>query len=200
MNTILRRSVLALAASASLGGAFAVGATPATAASNPHPDKVAEASSWLQEELLKLQPGTADGGIYTDKPGYHNTRAANGPTDYSVLDDNDQGGPSDKAAAYDWTFSEATNIAEYSSRLLASGQDPDDPRLDGWREFFGQADSDNEVEGWDFRTDEAATSDPSHLWHIHLSEDRDKVTSFENKEALLSVLRGETVDQWRLNK
>uniref|UniRef100_UPI00046F05CD hypothetical protein n=1 Tax=Salinispora cortesiana TaxID=1305843 RepID=UPI00046F05CD len=176
----------------------AVTATPATAAGNP--DKVAEASSWLQEELLKLQPGTADGGTYTDKPGYHNTRVANSPTDYSVLDDNDQGGPSDKAAAYDWTFSEATNIAEYSSRLLASGQDPDDPRLDGWREFFGQADSDNEVEGWDFRKDEAATSDPSHLWHIHLSEDRDKVTSFENKEALLSVLRGETVDQWRLNK
>lgn len=198
MNTILRRSVLALAASATLGGAFAVGATPATAAGNP--DKVAEASSWLQEELLKLQPGTADGGTYTDKPGYHNTRVANSPTDYSVIDDNDQGGPSDKAAAYDWTFSEATNIAEYSSRLLASGQDPDDPRLDGWREFFGQADSDNEVEGWDFRKDEAATSDPSHLWHIHLSEDRDKVTSFENKEALLSVLRGETVDQWRLNK
>ncbi|MFI7075648.1 hypothetical protein ACIBM6_35805, partial [Micromonospora sediminicola] len=176
------------------------------------------------EQLLSLEPGTRDGGIYANKPGYHNTRAANASSDYSVRDGEDQGGPSDKAAAYDWTFPEAqsaaalsaegapdlllpsavqaaaadySRIARYSSRLLASAQDPADPRLEGWREFYGQADSDSAVEGWDFRYDRAASSDSSHLWHIHLSEDRDKVTSLDNKEALLSVLRGETVEQWR---
>ncbi|GHJ15306.1 hypothetical protein TPA0908_33010 [Micromonospora sp. AKA38] len=177
------------------------------------------------EELLKLQPGSQNGGIYADKPGYHNTRAANSSDNYSVRDAEDKGGPSDKAAAYDWTFPEAqslalsslqadpnadkklpagitaaasnySNIARFSNRLLASGQNADDPRLNGWKEFFGQTDNDTTVEGWDFRYHRAASSDSSHLWHIHLSEDRDKVESYDNKQALLSVLRGETVDQW----
>ena len=68
--------------------------------------------------------------------------------------------------------------------------------MDGWREFYGNADDDTYVEGWDFRYGHSATSDSSHLWHIHLSENRDQTTSQTNKEALLSVLRGETVEQW----
>ncbi|MCX2947899.1 hypothetical protein [Lentzea sp. NEAU-D7] len=161
-----------------------------------------DASVWLMQQMRAMQPGTLNGGIYTNKEGYHNTRAANAPNDYSVVDAEDKGGPSNLAAAYDWTFEDAQNgsfgtIARYSNRLLASGKDPNDPRLDGWREFFGQTDNDREVEGWDFRYDRAASSDKTHLWHIHLSEDRDKVTSYDNKVALLSVLKGETVNQWR---
>ncbi len=215
----------AVVMSALLIAGAVVSPAPASAAENPNPSRITEASWWLMEELLKLDPGTQNGGIYANKPGYHNTRAANDPSDYSVRDAEDQAGPSDKAAAYDWTFPEAqslalaagetgaepdlllpsglqattsdySNIARYSSRLLASGKDPSDPRLDGWREFYGQADTDSSVEGWDFRYDTAVSSDSSHLWHIHLSEDRGKVSSYENKEALLSVLRGETVEQW----
>ncbi|MET8086709.1 hypothetical protein [Micromonospora sp. NPDC005237] len=200
-------------------------ASPASAAANPNPARITSASWWLMEELLKLQPGSQNGGIYADKPGYHNTRAANSSDNYSVRDAEDKGGPSDKAAAYDWTFPEAqslalsslqvdpsadkklpagitaaasnySNIARFSNRLLASGQNANDPRLNGWKEFFGQTDNDTTVEGWDFRYHRAASSDSSHLWHIHLSEDRDKVESYDNKQALLSVLRGETVDQW----
>ncbi|GAB3981231.1 hypothetical protein GCM10027615_61370 [Plantactinospora veratri] len=198
---------------------------PANAAANPNPARISEASWWLMQELLKLQSGSQNGGIYANKSGYHNTRAANDPNNYSVRDTEDKGGPSDKAAAYDWTFPEAQsfalapgevnaeldlphpttanaaaanygNIARFSNRLLAAGKDSRDPRMNGWREFYGQVDNDRDVEGWDFRYDDAVSSDSSHLWHIHLSEDRDKVTSFENKEALLSVLRGETVEQW----
>jgi len=166
-------------------------------AANPNPARITGASWWLMEQLLALQPGTKDGGIYANKPGYHNTRTGNASSDYSVRDAEDRGGPADKAAAYDWTFPDAQNgnfatIAKYSARLLTSGRDPNDNRLDGWREFFGQTDNDNEVEGWDFRRGRAASSDRSHLWHIHLSEDRDKVESMDNKRALLSVLRGET--------
>ncbi|MBE1484936.1 ribosomal protein L27 [Plantactinospora soyae] len=171
---------------------------------DPYASMVTEASSQLMEDLLALQPGSQNGGIYANKDGYHNTRAGNDTDDYSVRDVEDKGGPADKAAAYDWTFPEArgsspnySNIARYSNRLLASTRDPNDPRLDGWREFFGQADNDGDVEGWDFRYGRAASSDNTHLWHIHLSEDRDKVTRFDNKEALLSVLRGETTREWR---
>jgi len=222
--TVLR-GVAAAASVMLFAGIALVPAAPASAADNPNPARITDASWWLMEELLKLDPGTQNGGIYFDKPGYHNTRAANDPNNYSVRDAEDQGGPSDKAAAYDWTFPEAqgltaddidlsayagrplasdvqalspdySNIARFSSRLLASGKDPNDPRLNGWREFYGQTDSDSTVEGWDFRYDYAVSSGSSHLWHIHLSEDRDKVTSYDNKRALLSVLRGETVEQW----
>jgi hypothetical protein len=71
-----------------------------------------------------------------------------------------------------------------------------DPRLNGWREFYGNADDDTYVEGWDCRYGFAVTSDSSHLWHIHLSENRDQTTSKANKEALLSVLKGESLEHW----
>jgi len=171
-------------------------------AENPNPARITAAMWWLWEELHTLEPTSQLGGIYANKPGYHNTRNANSTLNYSVVDAEDRGGPGDKAAAIDWTFPEAQTssydrIMKYSGRLLNSGIDLDDPRMNGWREFYGQADKDTHVEGWDYRYVRAASSDPSHLWHIHLSEDRDKVESYDNKKNLLSVLRGETVEQWR---
>jgi hypothetical protein len=174
-------------------------------APNPNPARITDASWWLMEQLLALENGSRNGGIYADKRGYHNTRAANQqrwPDNYSIRDAEDQGGPNDKAAAYDWTFPDAQagsygTIARYCQRLMSASRDSSDPRMKGWREWFGQADSDSAVEGWDCRYNRATTSDSSHLWHIHFSEDRDKVTDFDNKRALLSVLRGETVEQWR---
>lgn len=161
-----------------------------------------EASRWFQEQLLNLAPGTQNGGIYANKPGYHNTRDQNLPTNYSVVQPPDKLGPGNKAAGYDWTFPEAqgntpdySRIALYSGRLRAAGQ-ANDPRTDGWREFYGQADTDIEVEGWDFYFNRAASSDSSHLWHIHLSELRKFTEDRLNKEAMLSILRGETLEEW----
>lgn len=159
------------------------------------------AQQYLKEQLLALEPETEWGGDYANKPGYHSTRKDNQrswPDNYSIQDAEDLGGPSDKTAAYDWTFPDAQAgrydlIMKYCKRLLASGQDPNDTRLDGWREFYGQADKDTHVEGWDFRYVVSVTSDSSHLWHIHLSENRDQVESYENKDKLLEVLRGDDV-------
>jgi hypothetical protein len=170
---------------------------------NPDPARITDAMWWLWQQLQALEPSSKLGGIYANKPGYHNARHNLPLWDYSVCDDPpDQGGPGDKAAAIDWTFPDAqsgdySTIALYTKRLLLSAQDPDDPRLNGWREFFGNADDDAYVEGWDCRYGCASTSDPSHLWHIHASENRDQTESMANKEAFLSVVRGETVDQWR---
>lgn len=170
---------------------------------NPNPGYITDEMWWLWQQLSLLEPGSQLGGVYANKPGYHNTRNQNSPYDYSVTDrPPDGGGPADKAAAIDWTFPEAqlgdyASIDRYTSRLLASAQDPTDPRLDGWREFYGQADADSYVEGWDIRYGVAATSDSSHLWHIHLSENRDQTTSLANKQALLSVLSGQSLTDWK---
>lgn len=174
-------------------------------ATNPNPARITAAGWWFMEQLLALEPGTANGGIFANKSGYHNTRLNNQkswPGNYSITDSEDRGGPSDKAAAYDWTFRDAQagrydTIIKYTKRLLASAKDMDDPRLNGWREFYGQADRDQYVEGWDTRYLRAASSDPSHLWHLHFSEDRNQVDNFDNKKAILSVLRGETVAEWK---
>lgn len=169
---------------------------------NPNPTNISDEMWWLWQQLQALEPTSELGGIYANKPGYHNCRS-NLPTyDYSVCDQPpDGGGPSNKACAIDWTFPEAhsgnyTKIAKYTTRLLNSAKDPNDNRLNGWREFYGQADTDSYVEGWDCRYGYAVTSDSSHLWHLHLSEDRDMSTSKFNKEALLSVLKGESFAQW----
>jgi hypothetical protein len=168
---------------------------------NPDPALIADATWALWEGMHALEPDTLLGGIYAKKRGYHNTRNANRATDYSVRDALDRAGPGDKASAIDWTFPEAhrgnyRRIALYSSRLLASGRDARDPRLDSLREFFGNTDADREVEGWDFRHDKAVRSDSSHLWHIHISITRARVADPAMTRAVLSVLKGETVAQW----
>lgn len=175
---------------------------PTQYAANPDPSRITDAMWWLWQQLLALEPSSKLGGIYANKPGYHNARNNLSDWDYSVCDNPpDQGGPGDKAAAIDWTFPDAqsgnySTISTYTKRLIDSGKDPDDPRLDGWREVYGNADNDTYVEGWDFRYGYAVTSDSSHLWHIHASENRDQTTSQKNKEAFLSVVKGETVAQW----
>jgi hypothetical protein len=58
------------------------------------------------------------------------------------------------------------------------------------REFYGQADKDSAVEGWDYRYGEPSTSDSSHLWHIHFSFSRNALTR-ENMDKLLEVLKGD---------
>lgn len=173
---------------------------------NPNPARITDASWWFMQQMVALHAGTQNGGIYAAKPGYHNTRQGNKPSDYSVAEFvADRRGPGDKSAGYDWTFTDAQagryiNIAVYSQRLLRSGQDRNDPRLNGWREFYGQADTDMQIEGWDFQKYSPTSSDPSHLWHIHLSELREYVGDRENKEKMLSVLRGETYQQYLASK
>ena len=168
---------------------------------NPNPALITDVLWVLWQGLNALEPDTELGGIYANKSGYHNTRNANKISDYSVRETPDQAGPADKACALDWTFPDAQRgdfcrIALYSSRLLASGRDPLDPRLDSLREFYGNTDSDREVEGGDFRHDKAVSSDSSHLWHIHISITRSRVTDPAMARAVLSVLKGESVTQW----
>lgn len=166
------------------------------------PANTTDAMWWFWQQLQAMEPSSALGGTFANKPGYHNCRNNLPSYDYSVCDrPPDDGGPGNVCGAIDWTFYDAqrgdySTISKYTKRLIDSGRDPDDPRMNGWREVYGNADSDTYVEGWDFRYGYAVSSDASHLWHIHLSESRDMAESYDNKKACLSVLRGESVEQW----
>ena len=141
------------------------------------------------------------GGIYADKRGYHNTRAANQarwPGNYSITLPLDRQGPSDKAAAIDYTMT-AAEMRRRTGFLVAAA-DRRDPRLFAVREFYGTVDGAN-VHGRIKDSREGAwrrsTSDSSHLWHIHISFLRAYVNVWAELAPVLSVLRGETLAQWQ---
>lgn len=173
--------------------------------SNPNPARITDQLWWFWTEFKKIEPSVRLGGIYANKPGYHNTRLGNYPTNYSVKLPDDKLGPSDKAAAIDLTFPDAQQgdyktIRKYSYRLLKSGKDLNDERGNYLREFYGQADADTGVEGWDFQYLVNVSSDSSHLWHIHLSFIRRYVGIWKAMRAVLSILKGESVEVWRVKE
>jgi peptidoglycan hydrolase-like protein with peptidoglycan-binding domain len=174
-------------------------------APNPAPARIT-AAMWALWQECQLIMGSAVtlGGIYAFKPGYHSTRTdnqTNWPGNYSIQYKRDNEGPADKSAAIDLTFPTAQTgnyaiIRVYGARLLASGRDMNDPRGNYLREFYGQADADSAVEGWDFQSLREVTSDVSHRWHIHLSIMRAYIANPAAMRAILSILRGETVTAW----
>lgn len=155
--------------------------------------------------MKALEPKSQLGGILARKRGYHNSRDHLPSDDYSVGQfEVDRQGPDNESGAIDWTFPDAqagnyATISKYSKRLYAARNDADDSRTKYIREFFGQIDSDSTVEGWDYTKNRASTSDSSHLWHIHISIHRKYVNDPLAMRAILSILRGESLDTFKAN-
>jgi hypothetical protein len=168
---------------------------------------VPPAIEWLWKQFDLLHPAAQLGGIYANKSGYHNTRNNNvrsWPGNYSYAQYAvDREGAGDYASAIDLTFPDAqarnyANIATFSRRLHAAGQAgrAADPRTVYMREFYGNTDGDTAVEGWDYARHSPASSDSSHLWHIHISIHRKYANDQKAMRAILSILKGETPRQW----
>lgn len=175
---------------------------------NPNRARTTDAEWWLWLRLHELEPKTQLGGIFAAKKGFHSHgqwNLDNHPGDYSIRDAINKTGPwwKSKSSALDWTFptAQAGNYAlidKYTSRLVASALSKTDPRLDMILfEFYGQADSDRQVEGYDEYHERSVTSDSSHLWHIHLSFRRSDCGDYWGMWALLTVLMGWSVAKWR---
>lgn len=155
----------------------------------------------LWTEARAAIPGVKLGGIYAAKPGYHSSREENlarWPGNYSIRLALDKQGPADKAAAIDLTLSDAE--MRKRTRYLADAAARNDPRLAAVREFYGTLDSrtvygrikDSRTGPW-----RASAADRSHLWHIHISIFRAYVDRWDELSPVLSVLAGETLEQWR---
>jgi hypothetical protein len=164
----------------------------------------------LVKEFTEAELDARNSGIYAAKTGYHNTRAHHlagthgGKTsDYSIKLAVDKKGPADKAAAVDISFDSARLQGDFSvigvySRRLDAACRARDPRLfvggqSVIREWFGNTDKDRDVEGWTFhRTTDGssgpASSDSSHLWHIHISFHRAFVEDWDAVSGVLDVL------------
>lgn len=151
---------------------------------------------WMKVE--RRIPGVQLGGIYADKPGYHGRRSDNLASNYSVQLTVDRQGP-DLSSAIDLTMSTSQMILR-TGYLDRAARDPLDDRTSYIREFIGTLDG-SEVHcriasgpGTAFQLDPGR--DDSHLWHIHISFYRLYCNDARAMDAILSVLSGETYEQW----
>jgi peptidoglycan hydrolase-like protein with peptidoglycan-binding domain len=174
------------------------------AARNPNPTYITDDMWWLWLECLGFIPGVRLGGIYANKPGYHNTVNANlatWPNNYSVRYAIDRRDPKTKARAIDLTMS-STWMKTITRRLL-DGAARRDRRMRCVKEFYGTVDGRTVVGRIKDSEDGAyrsASSDSSHTWHEHVGiltpyvDDRDAI------EGLASLLSGEAWDSWMARK
>lgn len=184
-------------------------------AANPHPLHITAEMWWFIEQLELLEPDdTVFAGAWGDfKPGYHCDaynlwwHQENGVyiwrNDYSIrLPDDKVMGTSLQhfGGATDWTFKSAQqgdsrNIRKYGARIRTAWLNRD-PRLKGWREVLTQGDQDPQADGYDFVAWTERTPDLTHTWHFHFSCLRKYLRSLSVFQAMLSILRGETLAQW----
>lgn len=180
-------------------------------AANPNPAHITDAMWRFVEAWEAMEPATVYAGSWGDfKPGYHadwNTIHEQGwaDTDYSVeLADDQVGGTAlaEYGAAVDITFPSAqsgnyTSIRKYSDRVRAAYK-AKDPRLKGWREVLcNSSDGDSAADGYDFVGWYERTPDDSHKWHIHFSVLRKYAGTMQVFQAMMSILKGETLAQWQ---
>ena len=178
-------------------------------ANNPHPTHITEPMWWFIEQWEILEPETVFAGAWGNfKPGYHcdafNLTHKGWLPDYSLkLPDDLVMGTwlENYGAAIDITFPSAqngnyTNIRKYSDRIKAAWK-ARDPRLKGWREVLCNcSDGDSSADGFDIPGHYERTPDDTHKWHIHFSVLRKYVNDLVVYEAMMSILKGETLAQW----
>lgn len=147
---------------------------------------------WLADEIIKVIPTAELSGIVGDPShtyGYHRCRNVLPSSDYSVQTAPDKEGNGDAASALDMKYS-AKWMKIITKRLMDSAKDQNDLRLNYMREFFGTLNG-STVSGWDTYYGKPATSDDSHLWHVHLSILRKYCDSKKHMAQILSVIKGE---------
>ena len=139
--------------------------------------------------MKKAIPSAQLSGIYANKPGYHNCRAQLPSSDYSVQKSYDKKGDAWAAGALDITLQPA-DMKKLTQRLIDETKARGDTgKLRGAREFFGTVNG-SAVTGMDVPGRYWITSDPSHLWHIHISGKREYANDSAAWADIASVLLG----------
>lgn len=155
------------------------------------------ASQWEDSYGSAVLSGIVGDLAHKARGGYHISREDQSSTNYSVIraDDKPGMGPSDRAAAIDMTMSTADIIKCHTQLRNFWKNRANDPRMqyiNAWNGWDGTGDAGryDVVKG----TVETASSD--HKWHIHLEVRRRYVNDTTAQKAILSMLKGESVNSY----
>ncbi len=154
----------------------------------------------LGKDWKKVLPAAKLSGIVGDtahakRGGYHISRQDQvSSSNYSVVRPDDKAGPDNAASAIDMTMT-AADMKTVTSRLIKAYNNTADPRRKYINAFNGTTDGTN-ARRWDVyaRTIKSATKD--HLWHVHLEVRRRYCTSATAMKAILSIIKGESVEAY----
>lgn len=129
-------------------------------------------------------------GSLTHQRGYHRSRAflKNSPyslnSSYSVSAAVNQGGDPNWLSAVDLTLpkDELLAVCQRLDAATRSGS------LEKVTEWYGNRDGDGRVDGWDNISNVVSSSDPSHLWHAHISLARSRAN--DDHSDLFDIITG----------
>lgn len=153
----------------------------------------------LAADWKKCYTSAQISGIVPDRAhlargGYHVSRQDQSGSNYSVVRPDDRSGPSDAAAAIDMTMSTA-DMRSCTSRLTAAYSNVSDPRRKYINAFNGTVNN-KQARRWDVYARKVSSATSDHLWHVHLEIRRKYVNSATAMDAILSVLRGESLTSY----
>lgn len=160
------------------------------------------AKEWETYYASAVLSGIVGDAAHQAGGGYHISIEDNSITNYSVIRPDDKAPPGDwprnLAAAIDMSMN-PTDMALCSGRLWNVWNDKTDPRriyLNGFNGWFNDS---NPAKRYDFVTQGISTSTSDHKWHVHKERRRRWVTFRVASDAILSILRGESKQDYLNN-
>lgn len=159
---------------------------------------------FLSNEWEKLYASAVLSGIVGDRAhaargGYHISIEDQPSSNYSVKRPDDKAPPGnwprDRASAVDMTMN-LSDMKKCHGRLRAAflnrSNDPRMKYINAWNGWDGNGDAGR----YDVVTGNVSTATADHKWHVHLEIRRRYVNDRRAMEAILSILKGETVEQF----
>ena len=159
---------------------------------------------YLSNEWEKLYPTAAISGIVGDaahaaRGGYHISIQDQPSDNYSVTRKDDKAPPGDwprnMASAVDMTLS-LNDMKKCHARLKAAWQNRSTDERMKYINAWNGWDGNGSPGRYDVVTGTVGTASDDHKWHVHLEVRRRYVNDKKAMDAILSVLRGETLEEY----
>lgn len=164
-----------------------------------------EVLKWLADQWEAAIPSAECSGIVNDagdrgKTSKHWSRQDNAAGSWAVTHSKDQKGPSNMAAAIDMTMHDDNDMFTVHKRFKALyNARATDPRA-AYIDCFNGWDGYGSPGRYDLPAGTVSTTDDSHMWHEHVESFYlymgTDAESWKAARAILSVVKGETVEQW----